>query len=114
MRAEVRFRPEALADIERLFWDLAHISGSVETAENYVRRLTARCHRIGAAPLGGRPRDDLLPGLRLVPFKRRLVIAFVTDGSVVEIINIFHARADYEAVYRREMPEANTDDPEGA
>nr|WP_260682893.1 type II toxin-antitoxin system RelE/ParE family toxin [Rhizobium laguerreae] len=58
-----------------------------------------RCRKIGDAPNGGRPRDDLAPGLRTVPFEHSAVIAYhVTDA--VEIVNVFYGGRDYEALLR--------------
>ena len=65
----------------------------------FVRRIRARCHKIGDAPKGGRPRDDLQPGLRTVPFERSTVIAYRV-GNTVEIVNVFYGGRDYETLYR--------------
>ncbi|WP_348632086.1 type II toxin-antitoxin system RelE/ParE family toxin [Mesorhizobium sp. M2E.F.Ca.ET.219.01.1.1] len=64
----------------------------------FVRRIHARCRKIGDAPNGGRPRDDLQPGLRTVPFERSTVIAYRV-GKTVEIVNVFYGGRDYEALY---------------
>jgi toxin ParE1/3/4 len=50
--------------------------------------------------MGGRPRDDLSPGLRTTPFERSVVIAYVVEGGAVQITNIFYGGRDYEALYR--------------
>jgi toxin ParE1/3/4 len=65
-----------------------------------VLRIRERCARIGDAPHGGRPRDDLAAGLRTVPFEKSAVIAYVVDGERVQITNIFYGGRDYEALYR--------------
>jgi len=52
----------------------------------------------------GRPRDDLLPGLRTVPFERKAVIACRLIEDRVEITNLFYGGRDYEALYRRNEP----------
>lgn len=98
---EVRYRPEALADLAEIFRGMRRASGSVVTARRYVERIRARCHRIARLPLGGLPRDDLAPGLRTVPFERRAVIAYRVVKDTVEITNIFHGRRDYAALHRR-------------
>ena len=51
-------------------------------------------------PRGGRPRDDLEPGLRTVPFERSAVIAYRVESDSVLILNVFYGRRDYEALYR--------------
>jgi toxin ParE1/3/4 len=59
-----------------------------------------RCDRIGYAPLGGRPRDDLAQGLRTVPFEKSVVITYVIVSDSVEITNIFYGGRDYQMFYR--------------
>jgi toxin ParE1/3/4 len=72
----------------------------VQIAEGFARRIKARCDRIGYAPLGGRPRDDLAQGLRTVPFEKSVVITYVIVSDSVEITNIFYGGRDYQMFYR--------------
>ncbi|PDS78127.1 type II toxin-antitoxin system RelE/ParE family toxin [Rhizobium sp. L43] len=98
-RAKVIYRPEALGDLRQIYIDIADRSQSNVTANRFVKRIMARCRKIGNAPNGGRPRDDLAPGLRTVPFEHSAVIAYhVADA--VEIVNIFYGGRDYEALFR--------------
>ncbi|KRB22918.1 hypothetical protein ASE05_14780 [Mesorhizobium sp. Root172] len=55
---------------------------------------------MGNAPRGGRSRDDIVPGLRTVPFEHSAVIAYVIEGDVVRIVNIFYGGRDYETLMR--------------
>jgi len=55
---------------------------------------------IGNAPHGGRSRDDIMPGLRTVPFEHSAVIAYIVDDGLVCIVNIFYGGRDYEALMR--------------
>jgi toxin ParE1/3/4 len=107
-RLKVQFRPEAVADLDEIFNAVLRISKNPITAERLIGRILARCGRIGNAPHGGRPRDDLEPGLRTVPFERRAVIAYRVT-SVVEITNVFYGGRDYEALYRRDSDRAAED-----
>jgi toxin ParE1/3/4 len=67
---------------------------------NFVSRILQRCRRIGNVPHGGQPRDDLMAGMRTVPFEDSAVITyFVTDKA--EIVNIFHGGRDYDAFYQK-------------
>ena len=100
-RRELRYRPAALADLEDIFRSVLRVSASPIVARRYVERLRDRCRRITLAPQGGRPRDDLGPGLRSVPFERRAVIIYRVLGETVEIVNVFHGRRDYATLYRR-------------
>ncbi len=96
---KVEYRPEAIADLKGIYRTVALASQSHRVAAEFVGRITARCRKIGNAPHGGRPRDDLVEGLRTVPFERSAVIAYRVEKAV-EILNVFYGGRDYEAVYR--------------
>ena len=53
-RARVVYRPEALGDLRQIYLNIADISQSNVTANRFVKRIMARCHKIGDAPNGGR------------------------------------------------------------
>ena len=99
-RLEVRFRPEAVRELSSIFLYVYELSRSYATARGFVQRIRARCERIGDAPHGGRPRDDLAEGLRTVPFESSAVIAYKVDREGVQITNIFYGGRNYEAMYR--------------
>jgi toxin ParE1/3/4 len=63
----VTLREEAIADLAEIYRYIWQRSGDPERAWRFIERIRARCERIGDAPHGGRPRDDLMPGLRIVP-----------------------------------------------
>ena len=75
-------------------------SRDLTTARGFVRRIRNRCERIGDAPRGGRPRDDLEPGLRTVPFEHSAVIAYRVEPDLVRVTNVFYGARDFEALYR--------------
>ena len=101
---EVRYRPEAIADLADIYRFVRRISASPVTARRSVERIRERCRRIGILPHAGRPRDDLLPGLRAVPFERKAVIAYQVVEDHVEILDVFYGGRDYEALYRGHEP----------
>jgi toxin ParE1/3/4 len=110
-RLEVFFRPEAIADLQDIYRVIYRVSQSDVTATRFVERIMARARRVGDAPRGGRPRDDLSPGLRTVPFERTAVIAYRV-GDVVEITNVFYGGRDYESLYRDSgATSAGSDEP---
>jgi len=100
-RLPVVLREEAITDLSDIYSYIAEQSGYPEQAWRFVQRIRARCERIGNAPRGGRPRDDLAPGLRVVPFERSAVIAYVVDDELVRVTNIFYGGRDYEALFGR-------------
>jgi len=82
-RLKVRFRASANADLLTILEYVFDVSRSMMTARNYTRRIRDRCLRIGNVPFGGRARDDLVPGLRTVPFESSAVIAYTIEGDCV-------------------------------
>ena len=55
---------------------------------------------VSTFPLRGTQRDDLLPGLRVTGFERRVTIAFVVTADAVLIEGIFYGGRDFEAEFR--------------
>jgi toxin ParE1/3/4 len=109
-RFRITYRPDAVADLEELFRYLVRRGAAAPVARRFVGRVRDRCRRICEAPLGGSPRDDLAPGIRIAPFERRAVIAYLVTGDRVEIVNIFYGGRDYEAIYRAAAePEVNSE-----
>jgi|SRR5580698_950621 toxin ParE1/3/4 len=101
---KVILREEAAADLADIYIHIARVSGSPATAIGFVRRIKARCQRVGMVPMGGVARDDLQPGLRTVPFEHSAVIAYVVEDEQVSITNVFYGGRDYEALDRGAEP----------
>ncbi len=102
---EVVFRPEAADDLAEIHRWIVEASGEPGIAAAFTARIVAFCEKIGAMAHAGRPRDDLWPGLRTLPFEKRTVIAYRIAGGQVEITNVFHGGRDYEALYRDGPPD---------
>ena len=73
---------------------------SEDRADLYVGRIIEFCNGLTTFPLRGSQRDDLLPGLRVTGFERRVTIAFVVTTDAVLIEGIFYAGRDFEAAFR--------------
>ena len=56
-----------------------------ERADGYIGRIVAFCNGFATFPMRGRQRDDILPGLRVTRFGRRLNITFVAaeDAALI-------------------------------
>jgi toxin ParE1/3/4 len=109
---KVAYRPEAIADLGEIYRYVALKSQNRTVAEDFVKRIKVRCSRIGMVPEGGRPRDDLEPGLRTVPFEHSAVIAYKVEADCVRIGNVFYGGQDYETLYRddSDTDEGSADD----
>lgn len=99
-RLAVVLSEAAIADLEAIAAYILENSGSENIANGFVDRIEERCRSIGNAPRGGRSRDDIMPGLRTVPFEHSAVIAYVVEGDAVFIVNVFYGGRDYEAMIR--------------
>lgn len=106
-RLDVVFRVDATDDLAAIYRWIHDASLDPVTAQRYVGRIVAFCEKIGGMASGGRPRDDLMPGLRTFPFERRAVIAYLIVGDRVEITNVFYGGRDFETLYRGQPGEAD-------
>jgi toxin ParE1/3/4 len=95
----VIFTPLAARHIDGLHEYIA-VHGSEERADGYVGRIVDFCNGLSTFPLRGTQRDDLLPGLRVTGFERRVTIAFIVPADAVLIEGIFHGGRDFEAEFR--------------
>jgi toxin ParE1/3/4 len=103
MAFNVVLRPQAEEDLAAIYEYIAQ--NSPQRAIGYVRRLRLRCEALTYFPERGRARDDLLPGVRMLPFERSAVIIYRVESDVVRIINIFYRGRNYEAILRGEVPD---------
>ncbi|TRD00932.1 type II toxin-antitoxin system RelE/ParE family toxin [Mesorhizobium sp. WSM4303] len=106
-RLEIEYRDSAGNDLTNILKYIVEAGGSLDAALRFVLRIEDRCQSIGNAPRGGRSRDDIMPGLRTVPFEHSAVIAYVIEGDRVFIVNVFYGGRDYETMMR----EGGSNDP---
>jgi toxin ParE1/3/4 len=96
-------RPAAEADLADIYQYISERSGSPETAIGYVRRIREWCDNLLVFPEGGRARDDLRRGVRIISFEGRVVIAYqILPSGDVEIGRFFYGGRNYEAIIRGE------------
>ena len=82
------FTPLAERHIDSLHEYIA-VHASEERADGYVGRIVDFCNGLSTFPLRGTQRDDLLSGLRVTGFERRVTIAFIVTAEAVLIEGIF-------------------------
>lgn len=95
----VVFTPAAERQVERLY---RYIAGraSEQRAANYVERIVDHCQGLATFPERGTRRDDILPGLRIVGFERRITIAFLVEPGQVVIQGVLYGGRNYEALLK--------------
>jgi plasmid stabilization system protein ParE len=66
-------------------------------AASYVSRIHEYCESFSTFPRRGASRDDLMPGLRIVNYKKRTTIALVIEGNDVVIIGVYYGGQDIDS-----------------
>ncbi|EQD46340.1 plasmid stabilization system protein [mine drainage metagenome] len=94
---QVVLSPEALDQLRAIERYIAVASGHPTIAERYVDALVSYCESLATFPQRGTRRDDIRPGLRLVPYRSSAEVAFAVDGEQVWIIGVFYGGQDYES-----------------
>lgn len=95
MTYRVVFAPEARDDLRELYLFIAEHAGNTR-AISYIDRIENYCHGFETFPKRGMQRNDLLPGLRVVGFERRVTIAFHISGDTVTFDRILYGGRDLE------------------
>jgi toxin ParE1/3/4 len=90
---KVIYRQTADANLDAIYGWIAD-GADDDTALSYVLRIRATCEKLADFPSRGTPHDDLIAGLRTVPFGRRATIAYLVQGEEVIITRIVHAGLD--------------------
>lgn len=98
----VAFREQAVSDLAAIFAYILENTGSPASARNHIERLERQCQALSLFPRRGIQRNDIRPGLRVLPIERRSVIAYVVESDGIRITSIFHAGQDFEALLREE------------
>ena len=82
MSHRIEFSPEALGDLIDLY-DYIALRDGAERAIGYIDRIEECCRSLSVFPDRGVRRDDLRPGLRILGFERRAVIALRVTADTV-------------------------------
>lgn len=96
MRLPLVYSALALADLEEIFDFIA--ADNPRRARLYIEEIQRTCRGLTDAPLIGTARPDLQPDLRIMTFRRRVVIAYRVQGDQLEILRVFSGGRDYEAI----------------
>ncbi|KPF78217.1 hypothetical protein IP88_04720 [alpha proteobacterium AAP81b] len=98
MSFTVTLLPAAIADLKAIYDYLSDQAGPA-IAKRYIADIHVRCASLSEFPRRGTPRGDLGEGLRTIPFRRRVIIAYSVDGEDVFVERILHAKRDLGAAF---------------
>ncbi|MDE1902036.1 MAG: type II toxin-antitoxin system RelE/ParE family toxin [Alphaproteobacteria bacterium] len=94
---KVVFSPAAVDQLGNLAAYIAEQAGR-KTAVRYIAKIEQHCKSLKTAPLRGRARDDLFPGLRIMGFGKRVNIAFSVGANTVIIHGVFYGGQDIDNI----------------
>jgi len=87
------------ADLVDIFTHLAQASRSLTIARDYTQRLRNRCHHLARLPgQMGRPRPELIDGIRSIAFGNHVIFFRYVDDRF-EVVNILHGYCDIDAYF---------------
>ena len=91
-----RFRLVVTSQARQQFRELrrsiASVSGSEVTARNYMRALTDYIEQLPDFPLRGRAFSLHHPGMRIIGFRKTLLIGFLVTNDSVVILSLLSTR----------------------
>lgn len=96
MTKALLYSRQALADLDEIFDFIA--ADNPQRAWSYMEEIRQVCRGLCDAPLIGTARPDLHPDLRIITFRRRVVIAYRALPDHLEILRIFTGGRDYETI----------------
>lgn len=86
----IRLTETAEGDLKSIYNWIAERAAPA-TARGYIDRILGFLAGFNLFPERGAVRDDVLPGLRVVGFERRVSIAFVIEDDEVVVLRILYA-----------------------
>lgn len=98
MKFKIVFAPEARDDLHELFDYIAEQDGP-QRAMTYIGRIEKVCLSLQTLPNRGTLREDLRPGLRVMGFERRALIAFRVSSDTVAILRILYGGRSVERAF---------------
>ncbi|MGH7102546.1 MAG: type II toxin-antitoxin system RelE/ParE family toxin [Acetobacteraceae bacterium] len=87
---------QAEADLDEIFDFIA--ADNPRRARSYIEEIRQTCRGLCDAPLIGTARPDLQPDLRMMAFRRRVVIGYRVLSDHLEILRVFTGGRDYEII----------------
>src|SRR2546430_2214436 len=100
-RRPLIWSPEARTDLADIWSYYARAAGP-QTADNIIRDIGQACRLLEDHPYGGRPRDEVRPGLRAVVARPHVIFYRVTKDDTAEIIRVLDGRRDIEEIFADE------------
>jgi toxin ParE1/3/4 len=93
----LRVTTHAKRDLDQIWLYIA--CDNVEAATNLIQQITSRFHLLKSSPTIGRPRDELIAGMRSHPVGQ-YIIYYRRTHNAVRILRVLHAARDPRRVFQ--------------
>ncbi|MDR1150939.1 MAG: type II toxin-antitoxin system RelE/ParE family toxin [Bifidobacteriaceae bacterium] len=103
MTYRVAFAPEAGEQLASLNAYIASAANRT-VADRFTDAIIDYCEGLAVFPERGRARDDIRPGLRVIGYRKRAVIAFAVMGQTVMVLGVYYGGRDYESALSTDVP----------
>lgn len=97
MTREFRLTPPAIEDLKSIADYLAEVS-NLDQADRFLKKVDQKLTLITQFPNLGKPRSEVLPGLRSFPLDNYLLLYTVSD-QCVEILRVVSGYRDLQALF---------------
>ena len=91
-RSRLIFSSKVRQQFRELRGSIASVSGSEVTARNYMSALTNYIEQLPDFPLRGQAFSLHHPGMRIIGFRKTLLIAFLVTDDSVAVLSILSTR----------------------
>ena len=89
--------PEARDQLDSLYGYIAAAANG-QIAADFVDGILDHIATLREFPKRGTPRDELLPGLRTLAWRRRVTIAFVVEQRDVVVLGVFYGGRNLDSL----------------
>ena len=104
MSAPFRLTPQAIDDLDRIWWFIAE--HSVESANRVEAEIIATCHRLAKRPLMGTKRQDITPvPVRFWTVTRfpNYIIVYRPELAPMQVVAVLHGKRDLTTVLEKRL-----------
>lgn len=100
MNPQFRLTESALREIQEIAAYLAKNYGFLQS-ERFIKKLNSKFSKIVQFPNIGKPRDEILPGSRMLSVDRYLIL-YVVIGEDIEILRVVSGYRDLSQLFTDE------------
>jgi toxin ParE1/3/4 len=93
----VTIKPKAVADLDGIYRFGVETWGR-ERANDYIEKIDSLFGLLAEGPEIARERSELIPPVRLHPYKSHLII-FRADAITLDVLRVVHGRSDWREAF---------------